>query len=175
MGQVVSRHPSPPFIYLTPTIITRADHPSFREVFFCDEAAVPLDSEDSNYHSNCISFLSDVPIPPEQIHTIDPSLLDDLEELADQYEKQLVGHFAASNAARYPTFDLMLLGMGPDGETASLFPKHEIMNERDAWVSYIEDAPRGPKKRITMTCVSVPLVLLLLTSLVHVERPLTHL
>lgn len=95
--------------------------------------------------------MSDVPIPPEQIHTIDESLLDDIEELADQYEKQLVGHFAASNAARYPTFDLMLLGMGPDGETASLFPKHEIMDERDAWVSYIEDAPRGPKKRITMT------------------------
>ena len=124
---------------------------TLREVFFCDEAAVALDSEDSNYHSNCISFLSDVPIPPEQIHTIDPSLLDDIEELADQYEKQLVGHFAASNAARYPTFDLMLLGMGPDGETASLFPNHEIMEERDAWVSYIEDAPRGPKKRITMT------------------------
>jgi 6-phosphogluconolactonase len=124
---------------------------TIREVFFCDEAAVPLDSEDSNYHSNVISFLSDVPIPPEQIHTIDESLLDDIEELADQYEKQLVGHFAASNAARYPTFDLMLLGMGPDGETASLFPNHEIMDEKDAWVSYIEDAPRGPKRRITMT------------------------
>lgn len=121
------------------------------EVFFCDEAAVPLESEDSNYHSNVISFLSDVPIPPEQIHTIDESLLDDIEELADQYEKQLVGHFAASNAARYPTFDLMLLGMGPDGETASLFPNHEIMDEKDAWVSYVEDAPRGPKRRITMT------------------------
>lgn len=122
-----------------------------REVFFCDEAAVPLDSEDSNYHSNSLSFLSHVPIPPSQIHTIDPSLLDDIEELADEYEKQLVGHFAASNAARYPTFDLMLLGMGPDGETCSLFPEHEILSEKDAWVSYIEDAPRGPKRRITMT------------------------
>ena len=124
---------------------------TFREVFFCDEAAVPLDSEDSNYHSNYLSFLSTVPIPPSQIHTIDPSQLNDLEELADEYEKQLVGHFAASNAARYPTFDLMLLGMGTDGETASLFPGHEILDERDAWVSFVEDAPRGPAKRITMT------------------------
>ncbi|WRT67851.1 6-phosphogluconolactonase [Kwoniella shivajii] len=121
------------------------------EVFFCDEAAVALDSEDSNYHSNILSFLSDVPIPPEQIHTVDPSLLDDLEELADQYEKQLIDHFAKSNAARYPTFDLMLLGIGPDGETASLFPGHELLSERDAWVSYLDDAPRGPKRRITMT------------------------
>lgn len=121
------------------------------EVFFCDEAAVPLDSEDSNYHSNHVSFLSTVPIPQSQIHTIDPTQLDDLEELADEYEKQLVGHFAASNAARYPTFDLMLLGMGTDGETASLFPGHEILDERDAWVSFVEDAPRGPAKRITMT------------------------
>ncbi|KAK8858638.1 6-phosphogluconolactonase [Kwoniella newhampshirensis] len=121
------------------------------EVFFCDEAAVPLESPDSNYHSNIVSFLSHVPIPPNQIHTIDPSLLDDLEELADQYEKQLIDHFAKSNAARYPTFDLMLLGMGPDGETASLFPGHELLSEKDAWVSYIEDAPRGPKRRVTMT------------------------
>ncbi|GFZ45123.1 6-phosphogluconolactonase-like protein 1 [Saitozyma sp. JCM 24511] len=121
------------------------------EVFFCDEAAVPLSDDDSNYHSNYLSFLSTVPIPPSQVHTIDPSLINDLEELADQYEKQLVNHFAASNAARYPTFDLMLLGMGPDGETASLFPGHELLSERDAWVSYLEDAPRGPKKRITMT------------------------
>ncbi|OCF37226.1 6-phosphogluconolactonase [Kwoniella heveanensis BCC8398] len=121
------------------------------EVFFCDEAAVPLESEDSNYHSNILSFLSDVPIPPSQIHTIDPSLLDDLEELADQYEKQLISHFAASNAARYPTFDLMLLGIGIDGETASLFPGHELLSERDAWVAHLDDAPRGPKRRITMT------------------------
>ena len=85
------------------------------------------------------------------MHCIDPSLLDDLEELADQYEKQLIGHFAASNAARYPTFDLMLLGMGAMGETCSLFPGHELLSERDAWVSYLEDAPTGPKRRITMT------------------------
>ncbi|EIW73509.1 6-phosphogluconolactonase [Tremella mesenterica] len=121
------------------------------EVFFCDEAAVPLESPDSNYHSNYLSFLSHVPIPPNQIHTIDASLLDDLEELADEYEKQLIGHFAASNAARYPTFDLMLLGMGTEGETASLFPEHELLSEKDAWVSYLEDAPRGPPRRITMT------------------------
>lgn len=122
-----------------------------REIFFCDERAVPLDSEDSNYYSNYLSFLQHVPIPKNQIHTINPELLDDLEELADDYEKQLVGHFAASNAARYPTFDLMLLGMGKEGETCSLFAGHEVLSERDAWVTSLDDAPNGPKRRITMT------------------------
>ena len=122
-----------------------------REIFFCDERAVPLDSEDSNYHSNYVSFLQHVPIPPKQIHTINPAHLDDLEELADDYEKQLVNHFAASNAARYPTFDLMLLGMGKEGETCSLFAGHEVLSERDAWVTSLDDAPNGPKRRITMT------------------------
>ncbi|BEJ17336.1 hypothetical protein CspHIS471_0607370 [Cutaneotrichosporon sp. HIS471] len=121
------------------------------EVFFCDERAVPLDSEDSNYHSNYVSFLQHVPIPKSQIHTINPQHLDDLEELADDYEKQLVNHFAASNAARYPTFDLMLLGMGVEGETCSLFAGHEVLSERDAWVTSLDDAPNGPKRRITMT------------------------
>lgn len=134
----------------------RAQLTTRREVFFCDEAAVPLESEDSNYHSNYLSFLSDVPIPASQIHTIDSAQLDDLEELADEYEKQLISHFAAAHAARYPTFDMILLGMGPDGETCSLFPGHEILSEKDAWVSYVEDAPRGPKRRITMTCVWSP-------------------
>lgn len=60
-------------------------------------------------------------------------------------------HFAASNAARYPTFDLMLLGMGVEGETCSLFAGHEVLSERDAWVTSLDDAPNGPKRRITMT------------------------
>lgn len=94
-----------------------------------------------------------MPIPAKQIHPINTEFLDDLEELADDYEKQLVGCFAASNAARYPTFDLMLLGMGMEGETCSLFPGHEALAERDAWVTSIDDAPNGPKRRITMTWV----------------------
>jgi 6-phosphogluconolactonase len=122
-----------------------------REIFFADERAVPLDHPESNYNTNSQSFLSHVPIPPEQIHTIDPSLLDDLDNLADEYEKQLINTFAASNAARYPVFDLILLGMGSDGHTVSLFPGHQLLSERDAWVTSLDDAPEGPPKRITLT------------------------
>lgn len=92
-----------------------------------------------------------VPIPREQIHTIDESLLDDLDELSDQYEKQLIALFAEKNAARFPVFDLILLGMGPDGHTCSLFPGHELLSETDRWVAWLDDSPKPPNKRITFT------------------------
>lgn len=74
-----------------------------------------------------------------------------MDELADAYEKQLVGAFAQMNAARFPVFDLILLGMGPDGHTCSLFPGHELLSESDRWVAWLDDSPKPPSKRITFT------------------------
>lgn len=122
-----------------------------RQVFFADERVVPLDHPDSNYKL-CKSELFDhVPIPPGNIHSIDPTLLDDLEELADAYEQELIREFAQKDSARFPVFDLILLGVGEDGHTCSLFPGHELVNESDRWVAYLEDSPKLPPKRITFT------------------------
>jgi 6-phosphogluconolactonase len=143
------------------------------QVFFADERIVPLEHPDSNYNACAKSFLNDVPIPREHIHTIKPELFlestksdptpkeikkevyDDLEseavEIADDYEQQLVQTFAGANAARYPTFDLILLGMGPDGHTCSLFPNHELLSENARWVAEIMDSPKPPLRRITFT------------------------
>jgi len=120
-------------------------------VFFADERCVPLDSEDSNYHLIQTQLLSKVPVPPEQVHIIDVSLLDDLDELSDAYETDLIKEFAAKNSARYPVFDLILLGMGLDGHTGSLFPGHSLLTEEERWVAWIDDSPKSPPRRITLT------------------------
>jgi 6-phosphogluconolactonase len=125
-------------------------------VFYADERVVPLDHEDSNHKLCTTELFSKVPIPQENIHVIDPSLdaggdVEGLEEVADDYEKALIREFAKGDSARFPVFDLILLGTGPDGHTASLFPGHALLSEDDRWVAPIADAPKPPPRRVTLT------------------------
>ncbi|MCJ1283713.1 suppressor of los1-1 [Xylographa opegraphella] len=127
------------------------------EIFFADERAVPLDHEDSNYRLLKDELLDKIPedMGKPTVHPIDLKYLDDVQEMADQYQEELMRSFAAKDSVKLPIFDLLLLGCGPDGHTCSLFPNHELLRESDAWVAAIEDSPKPPAKRITL---SLPVV-----------------
>ena len=103
--------------------------------------------------TNCHLCLQ-VPIVPSHVHSINDSV--SAEEAADDYEfviRQLVKTrtISVSDISDCPKFDLILLGMGPDGHVASLFPNHTALNEVEEWVTYITDSPKPPPERITFT------------------------
>ncbi|KAH6627848.1 glucosamine-6-phosphate isomerases/6-phosphogluconolactonase-domain-containing protein [Chaetomium tenue] len=136
-----------------PTSETDVVHWGNWEIFFADERAVPLDHADSNYALLKAELLDKLPAdaPQPKVHPIDASVLDDAQELADRYEQELVASFASRDSVRLPIFDLLLLGCGPDGHTCSLFPGHELLRETSAWVAPIEDSPKPPPRRVTLT------------------------
>lgn len=74
---------------------------------------------------------------------------DPIEKVADDYERVIREMFNKPEGT--PSFDLLLLGVGPDGHIASLFPGHELLNVTDRLITYITDSPKPPPKRITMT------------------------
>ena len=118
-------------------------------VFFGDERMVPPDHADSNYRMAQESLLSRVPIPPENVHRIDG--LGDAAASASAYESELRGLF---DGEEWPRLDLVLLGMGDDGHTASLFPGTEALREDRLWV-----APNWVEKlgawRVTLTAPAI--------------------
>lgn len=128
-------------------------HFSKWEIFFADERAVPSSHADSNYGLLKQDLLSHIPdsAGTPVVHPIDEKYLDDTAELADQYQDALTSSFASKDSVKLPIFDLLLLGCGPDGHTCSLFPNHELLREKDAWVASIEDSPKPPPRRITLT------------------------
>ncbi|CAI9108880.1 OLC1v1008581C1 [Oldenlandia corymbosa var. corymbosa] len=123
-------------------------------LFWVDERVVPKDHPDSNYLLAYDGFLSKVPIPPANVHAINDTL--SAEGAADDYEanlKHLVNNkiLKTSEISGFPKFDVMLLGMGPDGHIASLFPGHPLLQEREKWVTFIKNSPKPPPERITFT------------------------
>ena len=98
-------------------------------VFFGDERPVPNDHPASNYRMAFETLLSKVPIPVTNVHPMNG--VGDPHANARDYESELRSFFTG---ASWPRFDLVLLGMGEDGHTASLFPDSPALNEIHAWV-----------------------------------------
>ena len=117
------------------------------ELYWVDERCVPPDHAESNYRMTKEALLSKVPLPAERVHRMEGEL--DPEVAAARYESAIRNSFRLEGAET-PTFDLVLLGMGDDGHTASLFPHTDALNE----MSHIVVPNHVPQKdswRVTLT------------------------
>jgi 6-phosphogluconolactonase len=96
------------------------------ELYWVDERCVPPDHPDSNYRMTREAMLDRVPLPARQVHRMEGEL--EPEAAAARYEAELRNTFRLEGAET-PRFDLVELGLGPDGHTASLFPYTAALNE----------------------------------------------
>jgi len=116
--------------------------------YWGDERFVPYDHPDSNYRMTREAMLAKAPVPPGNIHPVPTD--GSPEEAALRYERTLQAAYGGVtlDPAR-PLFDITLLGLGPDGHTASLLPGEPELDERDRWVAAVSHG--RPEVRITMT------------------------
>jgi 6-phosphogluconolactonase len=130
---------------LLPPLIEAAVDWSKTMVFWVDERMVAPDDPDSNFRLAKLAWLDAVPIPEERIfrmHGEDPVP----GEAAAAYTRVLRERLGDPARA-----DLVLLGMGPDGHVASLFPGHRLLRAWDRDVGVLSDAPKPPPRRMTLT------------------------
>ena len=102
------------------------------QFFFGDERHVPPDNSDSNYRMAHESMLSKVPLKPEQVIRIKAEY-ENSEKAAEEYQQALRTWFQRSNQ-QLPRFDVLLLGMGDEGHTLSLFPGTKALHDNGRWV-----------------------------------------
>ena len=131
-------------------------------LFWGDERCVPPDHPHSNFSMANQALISKVDIPPENVHRI-PAEMKSPHDAAETYQQNLRQFFSSqartnnrvpssTDDEALPSFDLILLGLGGDGHTASLFPGDPMLEEKEMWVAAVS-APEGvfPRTRITLT------------------------
>jgi 6-phosphogluconolactonase len=120
--------------------------------FWSDERCVPPDHADSNYRMARESLLEHVRPPEEHVHRLQGELPPLLE--ASRYEGELARGSERSGASAVPRLDLILLGMGSDGHTASLFPGAAAISERQRWIT----ATRIEGREVARLTFTLPLI-----------------
>jgi 6-phosphogluconolactonase len=126
------------------------------QVFFGDERFVPSDDKRSNYRMARDALLAAAPIPAGHVHPI-PTDTPTVGDSADSYE-QTLRHVLAADDTQPSAIDLVLLGVGPDGHTASLFPGSPVVAERARWARAVEAPttvqPAVPRVTLTLPCLN---------------------
>ena len=115
------------------------------QFFWVDERAVPPTDSESNYAAAQALWFGPANVPIESIHRM-PADDPDLSGAATAYSEQLTRALGSP-----PRFDFVLLGVGPDGHVASLFPDRPAVALERQWVAAVMDAPKLPQARLTLT------------------------
>ena len=125
-------------------------------LFWGDERYVPEDDDERNEKQAREALLDHIDIPPSQVHPMaasDGEFGDDLAAAALAYEQLLAANAAPGEAV--PNFDVHLLGMGPEGHINSLFPDTSAVLETTRMVVSVENSPKPPPQRITLTLPAI--------------------
>ena len=117
------------------------------QLFWVDERCVPPADKESNFGMTKQAMLDKVPLPAANVHRMEGEL--DPQEAASRYEAE-IRNTLRLEGAETPAFDLMLLGLGPDGHTASLFPHTEGLHEL-ARICLANHVPQKDTWRLTLT------------------------
>ena len=128
--------------------------PSWR-ILFGDERFVPWDDDRSNFKMACDTLLADAPIPKDHVHPV-PTRTPTAGGAADAYE-QTLRRVLAGSAAEQGAIDLVLLGVGPDGHTASLFPGSPALAEQTRWACAV-DAPTTVQPAVPRVTLTLPIL-----------------
>jgi 6-phosphogluconolactonase len=125
-------------------------------LFWGDERCVPPDHPASNFSMAFDALISKVPLPSQNVHRM-PGEIEPPEDAAEVYEDILREFFGfPRKSGPIPSFDLILLGVGKDGHTASLFPDNRALEVEKRWVTAVR-TPRGTPlvPRITLTLLLI--------------------
>jgi 6-phosphogluconolactonase len=124
------------------------------QVWWGDERYVPADSPDRNDGPAFAKLFDHVPVEAANIHRMpasDAGFGEDVDAAADSYAAELAAAVPDDVDEDVPRFDVVLLGVGPDGHCCSLFPDHPGTRERDASVIAVRNSPKPPPTRLSLS------------------------
>ncbi|KZB80738.1 6-phosphogluconolactonase [Amycolatopsis regifaucium] len=128
------------------------------DVYWGDERFVPAGSDERNEKQAREALLDHVPIDPERVHAMAPSdgeFGDDVDAAAAAYAEVLAANARPEDHGDVPSFDIMLLGLGGEGHTASIFPESPAVYEQERSVVAVRNCPKPPPTRISLTLPAI--------------------
>jgi 6-phosphogluconolactonase len=125
-------------------------------VWWGDERFLPVGHEDRNDGQARAALLDHVPVPPGNVHAVPgPDAVDSPEAAAERYAADLAVFADDAADPRVPEFAVLLLGVGPDGHVASLFPGHPAADAAGVATVAVHDSPKPPPVRVSLTFAAI--------------------